>query len=266
MELYNYLVNKGYTPVRKNERDAWFKSPFRDEKTASFKVNIQKNIWFDFGENKGGGMKDLLKQLNDDSFLLHNNLPKVTISNSKIIDETKSFLIIKTSTLTAYRLKEYLIKRRIPIDIANNYCKQINYLQGDKFYYSIGFENDIGGFELRNAIFKNCFGKKTKTTLNNGSNSVIIFEGFFDFLSFITLFGDDQKSDFIILNSVTTYLQVKDELSRYISIDLYLDNDPAGDSLTNQIIADFGRVIDNRNLYKNHKDLNEYLCEFKKKI
>ena len=41
----------------------WYHSPFRDEKTPSFKVDIRRNVWFDFGENIGGSPIDLIVQV-----------------------------------------------------------------------------------------------------------------------------------------------------------------------------------------------------------
>jgi hypothetical protein len=32
----------------------WYLSPFRNEATPSFKVNQSANLWYDFGEGKGG--------------------------------------------------------------------------------------------------------------------------------------------------------------------------------------------------------------------
>ena len=32
----------------------WYKSPFRTEKEASFKVDLHKEVWYDFGLGKGG--------------------------------------------------------------------------------------------------------------------------------------------------------------------------------------------------------------------
>ena len=41
----------------------WFRSPFRNERTASFKVDTQRNVWFDFGLGKGGDIFHLAGEL-----------------------------------------------------------------------------------------------------------------------------------------------------------------------------------------------------------
>jgi hypothetical protein len=49
-------------------RDFWALSPFREEKTPSFKVNAEKQRWYDFGENSGGDVIDLEMKLKGFSF------------------------------------------------------------------------------------------------------------------------------------------------------------------------------------------------------
>ena len=56
--LVEYLASLGHQPKKIRNQDYWYCSPFREEKTASFKVNRQRNIWFDFGEGKGGDIID----------------------------------------------------------------------------------------------------------------------------------------------------------------------------------------------------------------
>ena len=60
--IAEYLEHEGARPsaVRKAGRELWYQSPLRDEKTASFKVDTVKNLWFDHGVGKGGNVIDLV--------------------------------------------------------------------------------------------------------------------------------------------------------------------------------------------------------------
>jgi hypothetical protein len=58
IDLVEYLASLGHQPKKIRNQDYWYCSPFREEKTASFKVNRTRNIWFDFGEGKGGDIID----------------------------------------------------------------------------------------------------------------------------------------------------------------------------------------------------------------
>ena len=54
IDLVDYLFSIGFSPNKISAENYWFLSPLRDERTASFKVNKTKNIWYDHGIGKGG--------------------------------------------------------------------------------------------------------------------------------------------------------------------------------------------------------------------
>ena len=57
-DMVDYLSSLGYKPSKVTRNDYWYISPFRDEKTPSFKVNRNMNRWYDFGDGKGGNIID----------------------------------------------------------------------------------------------------------------------------------------------------------------------------------------------------------------
>jgi DNA primase len=46
--------------VRKSGDEVWYFSPFRNEKTASFKIKMSDNVWYDFGDGAGGNVIDFV--------------------------------------------------------------------------------------------------------------------------------------------------------------------------------------------------------------
>lgn len=48
IKLADYLHSLGYNPVKQQGNSLWYKSPFREEKDPSFKVNPDRNLWYDF--------------------------------------------------------------------------------------------------------------------------------------------------------------------------------------------------------------------------
>ena len=48
IRIADYLQSLGYTPVKQQGSSLWYKSPLREEKDASFKVNTDRNLWFDY--------------------------------------------------------------------------------------------------------------------------------------------------------------------------------------------------------------------------
>ena len=63
IRLVDYLHSLGYTPVRQQGANLWYKSPFREETEASFKVNTEINKWYDFGLGQGGNIIALVSEL-----------------------------------------------------------------------------------------------------------------------------------------------------------------------------------------------------------
>ena len=53
IRIADYLHSLGYSPVKQQGINLWYKSPFREESEASFKVNTEHEQWYDFGLGKG---------------------------------------------------------------------------------------------------------------------------------------------------------------------------------------------------------------------
>lgn len=47
IRIADYLYSLGYSPVKQQGINLWYKSPFREESEASFKVNTEREQWYD---------------------------------------------------------------------------------------------------------------------------------------------------------------------------------------------------------------------------
>ena len=63
IRIEEYLHSLGYSPARQQGGSLWYKSPFRDECEPSFKVNTERNLWYDFGAGRGGNIIALAQEL-----------------------------------------------------------------------------------------------------------------------------------------------------------------------------------------------------------
>ena len=63
IRIADYLYSLGYSPVKQQGINLWYKSPFREESEASFKVNTEREQWYDFGLGKGGNIISLAAHL-----------------------------------------------------------------------------------------------------------------------------------------------------------------------------------------------------------
>lgn len=63
IKLADYLHSLGYNPIKQQGNSLWYKSPLREEQEPSFKVNTDRNLWYDFGAGKGGNIIALAQEL-----------------------------------------------------------------------------------------------------------------------------------------------------------------------------------------------------------
>lgn len=238
IDMVNYLSSLGYEPSKIRSNDFWYLSPLRDENVASFKVNRKLNRWYDHGIGEGGNIIDFAVRYHHCTIgellkILDKNLSfhKPAFRPSKIgAKPEKKIRILEDFSLNSPALLHYLNQRRIPIDIAVQYCREVRYELDGKFYYGIGFKNDLRGFEIRNPYFKASSSPKGITTIDNSTDKAIVFEGFIDFLSFKTIHQNEaeNKFDFVILNSVSFFEKARPFMEKHQSVMLYLDRDRTG--------------------------------------
>ena len=249
----------------------WYCSPLRDEKTASFVVDPAVNRWRDFGTGQGGDLLDLVKLIyNTDApgalNILNSINPNEFLSFSRAITIPKKkepgIIINHVQPLVNKALIQYLINRKIPLSVARRYTEEAYYTVNNKRFFSIAFRNDKGGFELRNPYYKNCTSPKYYTTFQiPGNQELNLFEGFIDALSLLT-FNQEQsfKENTIVLNSLSNLQFVIQLLSKYDKINLYLDNDLAGQEAAEKIKALHPCTDDKAKiLYPSYKDFNDFL-------
>ena len=270
INLEEVLLKLGHLPTRQNEKEAWYCNPFSTENQASFKLDKRNNIWYLYSEGIGGNNTDfMIKYLNASvkevlewaENQIFSSFHQQNFPNQKLENLHKNYEIIEVKEIQHPALMEYLRTRKV--ETQTEFLKEIHYQMNDKNYFGIGFKNNSGGYEIRNKYSKICLGKKDVSTIKNGSGNVKIFEGFFDFLSFknIENFLEKEPSDYIILNSVSMIHNIKNSLGNYENIELYFDNDEAGNRAVKMLKNELENIEDCRVLYSDLKDLNEYLTQ-----
>ena len=63
IRIADFLYSLGHSPVKQQGINLWYKSPLREETEPSFKVNIERNQWYDFAIGKGGNIIALAQEL-----------------------------------------------------------------------------------------------------------------------------------------------------------------------------------------------------------
>jgi 5S rRNA maturation endonuclease (ribonuclease M5) len=275
--IAEYLSRLGFEPAYTRGYDSWYHSPLREERTPSFKVNTRLNVWFDHGSGEGGTIIDLgaklhqcslsefLEKLSNENlhtFSLHREPPKIHPPENKLE-------VLSVKELTNPDLIHYLSTRSIDLDTARSYCKEVEFRIGERVYSAIGFPNQQGAFELRNHWFKGSSSPKDFSFIDNNEKKVALLEGFIDFLSIGKIDTPEFKelvikSDFLILNSLRLLNRILPILQDHKEINLFLDNDSPGQEAKKSLSEKGIGFNDASILYRQYKDVNEYLTAIKK--
>ena len=267
--IRDYLAKRGITPKQENSRYGFYLSPLREEQDASFKVDYLQNLWYDFGAGRGGSIIDLVMEIEKCNIqqaverLRNDNISTSTLVTSQTLQTLPNRLqVLGDYPLCHPALINYLDSRAIDTSIAKKFCREVHYLVGGHNYFAIGFRNDYGGWELRSERFKGCSTPKHITTIDNGSDKTLAFEGFMDLLSYLTIKRNGSPTcNIAVLNSVANIQKAVPFLARHRSIYTFLDNDDAGRKALSEIerLCPQSKVINQSAFYCRHKDLNDYL-------
>ena len=286
--IVEYLERKGIKPVRKTPTYAMYRSPLREETHPSFKVDTEKNLWIDYAEGRGGSIIDLCMRmegctlseairrlgqnasdngtysfLND--FVPNNSQPVMAVNGAR--------RLIEISDTLPPHFQEYPTKVRcINLEKAMPFLKCISYEVRGRRYQAIGFANLSGGYELRDdKTFKGTIAPKDITPIfTDRAEPVCIFEGFMDFLSFLSM-KEEITNHCLVMNSVSNVARTIRYLNdRHLThIRTFLDNDEAGWRAVQDFMKAGFHVEDMNIHYKDFKDLNEYhvscVCEQQKR-
>jgi hypothetical protein len=291
ISIIGFLAGRGIYPTSKSGSCYKYFSPLRQENTASFSVCTKRNTFVDFGNPDKGNASiiDLVKLMDKVGFLdackileefdgkkTKNWEDEIfcfftvnTLENCSDDNESGKVIIEEVKPLSNKSLINYAESRMIPFHLANKYlCEAYfrnngKYAKNGKPFYALGFKSDKGGFELRSQNFKGCNSPKTITTIEvPESENIVLFEGFFNFLSALAFYKTDRpKYTTIILNSISFLDVAIPRLTTAKKVYSYLDLDEkgTGQKATQKLIELGLNVSDESKLYKGYNDFNNFL-------
>ena len=282
--IRQFLAWRGILPKYERNGYGMYLSPLREERTPSFKVDYVRNLWYDFGLGEGGTLLTLVMRLErcdsrEAIRRLQNGEKRDagSVSLSPGVDERPAaggpLPVLRPATVPALRILSdaslrhpalvgYLSSRGIVPSVAAAFCREVRYEVNGRAFFAVGFRNDAGGWELRSERFKGGSSPKHITTVDNRSDTVIAFEGFMDFLAYLSLKHPERlRIDAAVLNSVVNLPKAVPFISQHPVIHAFFDNDEAGRKATADLILLCPRseIIDQRHFYSGYKDVNDYL-------
>lgn len=297
----DYLERQGVKPQksRMGGREVWYHSPIRQgDENPSFKVDTTKNIWFDHGVATGGNIIDLVRELCScdvrdalahlEKTGLYSSTLAAPITSAEISrgasrrsgsttqknglegekEKSWAFELVSKGPLKHPALLQYLTKRGIDHDIARVYLSQVDFKapQGGGTYFALGYPAG-DGFEARNALFKGFVGNGKAVTFHDKQDTRLlqVFEGFMDFLSYLSKDQPTQPAGAVlVLNTTNLWRRALPYINdpRFDEVRLYLDNDDAGSAATRKLFEnalDATKLADMRSYYSGYEDLNAWL-------
>ena len=136
IKIADFLHSLGYSPVKQQGINLWYKSPLREETEPSFKVNTERNQWYDFAIGKGGNIIALAQELYCSDYVPYllqkieeqtPHIHPVSFSFGKQSFSEPSFQQLDIVLLASPSLLAYLQERGINTALAKRECKEARF-------------------------------------------------------------------------------------------------------------------------------------------
>jgi DNA primase len=275
-DVKKYLQSKNISGFH-SPKGILLKSPFRADKNPSAIIFNDSKIYHDSGTGEKLTLLNFIMKLENCSFqtalnILSKNTFQATENTAQTSKTSNNSAKFEFFPLENAKLIRYAEHRGISEQTAKKYLSE-GWKDG-KFYY-LAFLNDNGGYALRNDTKSNYskinYGKGGVTTIRHNSDKVVIFEGFFDFLSWIEYMNFKGKNtanfNAIVLNSCVNLTYILRSFGDYAKIYLLLDNDHKGAETAEKIKKQYPDKVINLTpqfITGDNKDFNDFWLSHKK--
>jgi len=271
--IVDLLKRLGYDPVRKTGKEHMYRSMLRDgDQTPSLSVDDKIGAWYDHGSGKGGNIIDfglaywptmtfneviarLQTECNVSPREQRNLRPRIPV-------KARNYFIDRISALgTNPAISNYLLGRGI-FETARGRLSEVYYFvesNGDrKPFFAAGWQNEAGGWEVRNKYFKGCLGSKAITFIQGDTKHAVLFEGYINYLSWLSEHKEAMQS-VIILNTLSLLKEGIIKAKQFSKLDIYFDRDPSGFQAAKDLIAALPYGVDRSSAFEGFNDYNDKL-------
>lgn len=278
VSLVDLLARLGFEPVRRSGKELLYLSMLRESDTKpSFAVNEQLNVWFDHGSGKGGNIVDFgvaFWPLTAFVDILHKikatvqqeivaNHPRENIGRQRMPVKIPHYEIEEVKEMGSNPAIKWYINDRGIGAVAQEKLKEVYYFVEDqkklkKHFFAAGWQNELGGWEVRNKYFKGCLGHKAITFVPGMSDKLLVFEGYLDYLSWLTE-HEEANPSVMVLNSLSLLEVGIRRAKDFEQVDLYFDRDKSGHQASLHFISAVPYAKDRSAYYDGFKDYNDRL-------
>jgi len=272
------LERLGYRPFSSSGTELLYTGIFNDEDIKpTFLVNDHLGVWFDHRIGQGGNIVDfglaywktspeeVLEKINK---IINMPLNDYT-SSTKVKSRKRSAVKIPHYEIEAVKelgnnpeITDYLKIRNI-WQSAQGRLKEVYYFVEDqkklrKQFSAAGWQNEIGAWEVSNFYFKACLGHRALTYVPGDEESVAVFSGYLNYLSW--RFENPLATESIItFNNAALIQGALRKAKNFGKIKLFFHRDNAGQLATLEFMKTLPQAIDCSHFYENFIDYNEKL-------
>ena len=164
IKIADFLHSLGHSPVKQQGINLWYKSPLREETEASFKVNTERNQWYDFGLGLGGNIISLAAHLYASDYIpyilkrIEEQAPHicpVSFSFRKQSFSEPSFQQLEIVPLSSPALLSYFQERGVNTELAQRECREAHFTHNGKRYFAIAFPKPPAAPVITTTLFSN---------------------------------------------------------------------------------------------------------------
>ncbi|HMI04874.1 MAG TPA: CHC2 zinc finger domain-containing protein [Pedobacter sp.] len=278
VSMVDFLSRLGFAPYGKPGRQTMYLSMLRDSDTdASFSVSETRQFWYDHGMGKGGNIIDFamlywkgisfpeavdkIQQVCD---LVVSDSLGVSAGDRPRIREAVKLPNYKIQSVkpfgTTDGINAYLRSRGIFEQGAGRLSEVFYYVEDEKKvrknFFAAGWQNELGGWEVRNKYFKGCLGKKAVSFIPADPKKLVVFEGYMNYLSWLKD-HPGAGSSVLVLNSLALLESGIALAKNFPDIGVYLDHDKSGYTALGVWMKALPYSTDRSAIYEGYNDYND---------
>jgi hypothetical protein len=289
VSLVEFLSRLGYEPSRKSGQEYLYFSMLRSpESTPSLCVNDALGVWYDHGTGMGGTLiefgkaywqglpfKDVLANILQAAGLqpgaiAEHHLPTPQHGGAPI-EKVRNYQVQQVKALGNNPAITAYLQHRNVWEEAQGRVKEIYYYVLDQRqkrvpYFAAGWQNEKGGWEVRNPYFKGCLGKKGMSFIAGPSMAELaVFEGYINYLSWLSEHQGTEKN-ILVLNTLSFLAPAIERSRSFEKVEVYFDHDLSGRSATQKLLEAIAQARDHSSLYEHYNDYNDKLMASNKPV
>ncbi|SDF11895.1 CHC2 zinc finger [Mucilaginibacter pineti] len=280
VSLVDLLSRLGHEPVKTTGGQHKYHSMIRDgDSDPSFSVNPETDEWYDFGLPGGGDVisfgqqywknltfSEVLNKIADTCAADREALARQTTDRPprpRIRIKIPTYHIFAVKPLGNNPILETFLKGRGVWDVAADKLSEVYYYITDankqrRNYFAIGWQNELGSWEVRTAAsWKGCLGTKALTRIQGDTDRLVLFEGYIDYLSWLKTADQDNLPTVLVLNTTALAQQAANRAAAYKEVTVFFDHDQSGRDATALILKANSHAKDGSGIYEGHNDYNE---------